>query len=72
MSAGMTKQIQDAIRATGLPLLEFARRSGVSQPQLYRFMNNSRTLTLPVVEKLCETLGLELKPVRKPKSKGKQ
>jgi DNA-binding phage protein len=72
MSAEMTKQIQDAIRATGLPLLEVARRTGVSQPQLYRFMNNTRTLTLPAVEKLCKALGLELRPSKQPKPKGKR
>jgi transcriptional regulator with XRE-family HTH domain len=60
MSGEMTKLIQEAIRATGLPILEIARRAGVSQPQLSRFMKNERTLTLPAAEKICEALGLRL------------
>jgi DNA-binding phage protein len=69
MSAEMKKQIQDAIRATGLPLLEVARRTGVSQPQLYHFMHNKRTLTLPAVEKICKVLGLHLVSSKKGKAK---
>ena len=71
MSDEMKRQTQDAVRATGLPLLEIARRTGVSQPQLYHFMNNRRTLTLPAIEKLCKALGLELRPSKQPKSKRK-
>jgi transcriptional regulator with XRE-family HTH domain len=48
------------VRRTGLPVLEIARKAGVSQGQLSRFMRDERTLTLPVAEKVCRVLGLSL------------
>ena len=44
---------------------ELAKRTGVSQPQLWRSMNGQRTLTLPAAARVCEYLGLQLKPGRK-------
>lgn len=39
---------------------ELSRRTGVSNPQLYRFMSGDRSLTLPAAEKLAQMLGLRL------------
>jgi transcriptional regulator with XRE-family HTH domain len=61
----MTKVIQDTIRDSGLSVLEVARRAGITQGQLSRFMRDERTLTLPAAEKVCRVLGLELRPVPK-------
>jgi len=62
MSSDLIKQMRDAIRNSGLPVVEIARQAGISQGQLSRFMRNQRTLTLPVAEKVCDVLGLELRP----------
>ena len=42
------------------PLSELGRRAGVSQPQLSRFLNRERTLTLTAAARLCRALGLKL------------
>src|SRR5262245_23030662 len=61
MNGKITEQLKQAIRETELPVMEIARQAGISQGQLSRFMRDHRTLTLPVVEKLCALLGLELR-----------
>src|SRR5947207_146229 len=60
MKGKMTRLMQEAIRQTELPVLEIARQAGISQGQLSRFIRDERTLTLPIAERLCEVLGLEL------------
>lgn len=52
--------LREAIRQSGLSLNEIEKRSGVDHGALSRFLNANRTLTLPAVDKLAETLGLEL------------
>ncbi len=58
--ANLEEQLRAALRATGLSHHELARRSGVSQPVLSRFLRGERSLTLPVAGKLCAMLGLRL------------
>jgi transcriptional regulator with XRE-family HTH domain len=58
--ADLVAVIKEAIAASGLSLMELARRSGVSQPQLSRFMAGTRTLTLESGEKLLKALGLRV------------
>jgi transcriptional regulator with XRE-family HTH domain len=79
----MIVQIREAIRSSGLSICELSRQSGVSQPQISRFVNGERTLSLPVAARLCEALKLHLvqekadqpatppepKPTRKPPRK---
>jgi len=55
-------QLQDAIRASGLSLNELARRTGVSEGQLSRFLRGDRTLTLPAAARVCLYFGLTLCP----------
>jgi len=52
--------LKQAIERSGLSLAELARRSGVSHPQLSRFMRSARTLTLSSASKLFACLGLEV------------
>jgi transcriptional regulator with XRE-family HTH domain len=63
----VTEQLKEAIRASGKSLNQLGKDSGVATPQLSRFMQGKRTLTLPVVDKLCEALHLELTPTGKPR-----
>jgi hypothetical protein len=65
----MIKVIQAAIRDSGLPQLEIARRAGIAAGQLSRFMRNERTLTLPAAEKICRVVGLHLVPIKKRKAR---
>jgi DNA-binding phage protein len=57
---GLVAQLLNAIHASGQTLTELSKSSGVSLPQLSRFVRGQRTLTLPNVEKVCEALGLHL------------
>jgi transcriptional regulator with XRE-family HTH domain len=65
--AGLVQQLQNAIEESGLTLGELSRRAGVATSQLSHFMRGERTLTLPVAEKICEALGLELSRPKKRK-----
>lgn len=72
---GLENVIRDAIMATGLTHGEFAKISGVPQPTISRFLDadpmKRRTITLPVADRLCKTLGLRLvKATGKKKRKG--
>jgi len=56
----LVEKIREAIRGCGISLSALGRKAGVSQPQLSRFLNGERTLTLPAAAKVCEALGLRL------------
>jgi transcriptional regulator with XRE-family HTH domain len=56
----LEEQLRQAITKTGLSLHEIGRRSGVAAPIVSRFMRADRSLTLPVVARLCRALGLRL------------
>jgi transcriptional regulator with XRE-family HTH domain len=69
MERSMTQTLQEAIRSSGLPQMEIARLAGITSGQLSRFLRNERTLTLPVADKVCRVVGLELVPIKKRKAK---
>jgi len=54
-----------AIRRSGLSLRTVAALSGVSTPQVTRFIKGERTLTLPAASKLARFLALGLRPLRR-------
>jgi len=62
---GLVEVLRDAIRNSGQSLNQISKTTGVGSNQLSRFMRGERTLTLPVAEKLCDTLGLQLSKVRR-------
>ena len=53
-------RLRAEVRGCGLSLNELTRRSGVSTPQLSRFVKGERSLTLPAAEKLADYFRLEL------------
>jgi len=57
--------IRKAIEDSGLSAYRLAKESGISQPQISRFIADKRTLTLPAAEKIAHIVGLELTPKRK-------
>jgi transcriptional regulator with XRE-family HTH domain len=68
VSGKLRKALIDAIEAnqrTGEKNSELSRRSGVSQPQITRFLSGERDISLEVAEKLCAALGLELRRIDK-------
>jgi plasmid maintenance system antidote protein VapI len=59
-------QLLAAIQAEverGTTLYRIAADSGVSQPQVSRFVSGERGLTLPSIDRLAVYLGLELSPI---------
>jgi plasmid maintenance system antidote protein VapI len=60
----VSDQIRAAIERDGRTVYALARDAGVSAIQIWRFLRDERGLTTAVVDRLCETLGLELRPRR--------
>jgi transcriptional regulator with XRE-family HTH domain len=56
----LIEQLRQAVRESGLSLNEIARRSGVDQGQLSRFMRGERTIEMPTAARMCAALGLRL------------
>jgi plasmid maintenance system antidote protein VapI len=63
----MTEVIRQVIRDSGLPLLRIAGEAKVERASLSRFMAGKRSLRLDMADRLAAYLGLELRPVRKPR-----
>jgi hypothetical protein len=59
--AKISDQLRTAIRKYG-SVYSVARDSGVAQPVVNRFVRRQRDLKLRTVDRLCDFLGLELKP----------
>jgi DNA-binding phage protein len=63
--------IREAIRRDGRTLYRLARDSGVNSAVLGRFMRGERDFNLRTAERVCKAIGLELRPLRKGKPKGR-
>lgn len=66
----MAGTIRLAFERSGLSIKALSRRAGIPYASAHGFVKNGRNLSLETVEKLCATLGLELRPVRRGKRKG--
>ena len=66
----ISEQLKAAVEANGTAY-RAAKESGVEVSAVQRFLNGERDLRLASAAKLCEALGLELKPARKPAAKRK-
>lgn len=58
----LVADLKQAIRDAGVSLNELARRAGVSQGQLSRFVRGERNLSLESASKLMIALGLRVAP----------
>jgi len=65
----LAKQIRHAAKRYGTPYA-LARDSGVNSAVVGRFLKGERDVTLTTAAKLCEALGLELRPKRRLARKG--
>jgi DNA-binding phage protein len=64
-------QLKDAIRATGSTHRDIARAADIGPDLLCRFMSGQRDLTLKTAARICQALGLELAPEKKPEGPAK-
>jgi len=60
--ADLSKQLRDAIQASGQSLNQLGHAAEVDAGRLSRFMRGERTLTLDAVSRLCQVLGLKFCP----------
>jgi transcriptional regulator with XRE-family HTH domain len=58
----MSESIRQALVDSENSLNAIAGETGVSQPQLSRFVNGDRGLSVGSLDILCDFLGLELRP----------
>ncbi|MGE0757855.1 MAG: helix-turn-helix domain-containing protein [Pirellulaceae bacterium] len=64
----LTEVLRKALADTD-PLYPIAKATGVSYSVLYRFSTGERDITLRTADKLAAHFQLELRPIRKPRSK---
>lgn len=64
-SDNIEQRLRRAVLESDMSRYQIAKISGVSQAQLSFFVNEIRSLTLPVAAKIAEVLGLELRPKKK-------
>lgn len=59
--ASLGDQLKEAIRRSGKTSYQLSQETGVSQAVLSRFLGGARDITLGTADKLCKSLGLELR-----------
>lgn len=62
----LTDVLRDAIQGSGLSLNKLAELADVPVPSLSHFMRGTRSLSLPVAEKLMAVLGVQVVPPARP------
>lgn len=67
----VSDQLRQAIEAANVSRYQISKDVGISAPVLCRFVHSDCGLSLANIDKLCTYLGLELRPVRKTKQKGR-
>ncbi len=60
---GIGDRIRRAFVESGLTRYELAKRTGIPYSTIHRFMATDRDIALSNVERLCEVLELELRPI---------
>jgi DNA-binding Xre family transcriptional regulator len=66
----ISDQLRAAIEAEEVTFYRIAKDAGVDWGTLQRFVDGTRpNIRIDTVDKLCESLGLELRPKAKRKSK---
>lgn len=58
----LTDDLRKAIRADGRSWNQLAADSGISTPVVSRFVRGLRDVTTATAGRLCDALGLELRP----------
>ena len=68
----MHEKIKRAALESGLTYRQLAQDSRVDIGQVSRFMAGKRTMGLPAIERVCETLGLTLQPRKRSSRRSKE
>jgi transcriptional regulator with XRE-family HTH domain len=62
-----SERLRRAIRECGMTRYAISVRTGIDQATLSRFMTGERGLSLRAIDKLMDSLGLEIRPRRERK-----
>jgi DNA-binding Xre family transcriptional regulator len=66
----VSSQLKAAVKATDATFYRIAKDADVDWGTLKRFVNGKRpNIRIDTVDKLCESLGLDLQPKEKPRGK---
>ncbi|NLX12449.1 MAG: helix-turn-helix transcriptional regulator [Phycisphaerales bacterium] len=60
-NTGLSDVLRDAIRESGLSLLQIEQDTGVHRGSISRFLRGERSLRLDIADKLAAYLGIEAK-----------
>jgi lambda repressor-like predicted transcriptional regulator len=60
--ASLSAFLRAAVRDSGQSLYLISKESGVPYATLHRFMAGKRAVSMEALERLCDYLGLELRP----------
>ncbi|MCK6484908.1 MAG: hypothetical protein L6R00_12335 [Phycisphaerae bacterium] len=63
--------IRDRVKCSGRTLLDVSRESGVGYGRVYEFIIYGRGVKLDNAERIARAVGLELRPTKRAKSKGR-
>jgi predicted transcriptional regulator len=67
MSEQFSDQLRRAIRESELSRYAISCKTGIAQSSLCKFIQGERGLSLDSIDRLMDTLGLEIRPRRKRK-----
>jgi predicted transcriptional regulator len=67
MARSFTDQLKQAIRESGMSRYALSVKTGIAQSTLCKFLKGERGMSLESVDKLMDTLGLEVKSRRRRK-----
>ncbi len=62
MTSSIEQELREAAKASGLTRAELARRAAIPYSAIHGFMAGTRSLTLTTASRLCDVLGLGLRP----------
>ena len=71
MNKTVTEILRRAIQASGVPLLQIEKQTGVQRASLSRFVRRERHLRSDAVDKLARYFKLELKPAAGRRKRGR-
>ena len=68
----VSERLREAIIDAPMSQRQIALRLGIDEGQFSRFMNHKGGLSMEGIDAAAELLGLELRPIRKPRAKAKK
>ena len=67
----VSDQLREAIESSSMTRRDIGRAVDLDESVLCRFVHYQGGLSVSSIDKLCKFLKLELRPVRKPRAKGR-